>query len=121
MSQRSERVASAIMKEASRIIQNEIRDPRIGFLTITKVDVTPDLRCARIYYTVFGNDKVKKSTQIGLDRAKPFIKRGICEAVKLHFAPEIFFKFDQSSEYTQKIYDILDKIKKEKKERPQDE
>ncbi len=117
MSQRSDRVASQIMKEASRIIQTEIKDPRVGFVTITKVDVPPDLRTAVIYYTVYGDDKTKESSRIGLDRAKPFIRRSLCDVIKFRFAPEIFFKFDKSSEYTQHIYDILDKIKKEKEEK----
>ena len=70
-----------------------------------------------IYYTIFGDEKAKRDSAVGLERAKPFIRRELCQRIKFRFAPQIVFKFDQSSEYSQKIYDILDKIKKQDEER----
>ncbi|MDP3789209.1 MAG: 30S ribosome-binding factor RbfA [Candidatus Omnitrophota bacterium] len=111
---RPERVAEAIRKEISTMIQEELKDPRIGFTTITKVEITPDLRYAKIYYTVLGNEKEKKSTGIALKRAKGFIKGHIGDRLKLRFTPEITFKVDASTEYADKMERLFNKIHEEK-------
>jgi len=113
MSQRIKRIESAVKREISTLIQTELRDPRIGFITITKVEVTPDLKLAKIYYTVLGDEKSKKSTSIALNNAKKFLKKCVGDALGLRYVPDISFRYDKSMEYTQHIYDILEKIKKE--------
>jgi len=118
---RPERVAEAIRKEISIMIQEELKDPRIGFTTITKVEITPDLRYAKIYYTVLGNDKQKKSTGIALKNAKGFIKGHIGDRLKLRYTPEIIFKVDESIEYADKIERLFDKIHREKDGKQVDE
>lgn len=118
---RPERVAEAIRKEISTMIQEELKDPRIGFTTITKVEITPDLRYAKIYYTVLGNEKAKKSTEIALKNAKGFIKGHIGDRLKLRYTPEIIFKVDESIEYADKIERLFDKIHKEKDGKQVDE
>ena len=114
-SQRPERVQEALRQEISRIIQNEMRDPRIGFLTITKVELTKDLRYAKVYFSVLGEAKDKHLALKGLNNAKGYIKGMISEKIKLRFMPEIAFKIDDSLEHTQHIYDILNNLKKERK------
>jgi len=109
------RVANAIRREISNIIQEDLKDPRIGFTTITKVEVTPDLRNAKVYYTVFGEGKKRKSTEIALKNATGFIKGLIGDRLRLKFTPEIIFKVDKSHEYREKIDKILERIHKEKK------
>ena len=111
---RPERVAEAIRKEISIMIHEELKDPRIGFTTITKVEITPDLRYAKIYYTVLGNDKEKKSTEIALKRAKGFIRGHMGDRLKLRVTPEITFKVDKSTEYADKMERLFDKIHEEK-------
>jgi len=111
---RPERVAAAIRKEISTMIQEELKDPRIGFTTITKVEITPDLRYAKIYYTVFGSDKEKKATGVALSNAKGFIKGHMGDRLKLRFTPEIIFKVDKSAEYADKMDRLFDKIRKDK-------
>lgn len=118
---RPERVAEAIRKEISTMIQEELKDPRIGFTTITKVEITPDLRYAKIYYTVLGNEKAKKSTEIALKNAKGFIKGHIGDRLKLRYTPEIIFKVDESIEYADKIERLFDKIHREKDGKQVDE
>lgn len=113
-SPRPERVQEALRQEISRIVQNEMRDPRLGFLTITAVDLTRDLRYARVYFSVLGEEKDKKLALKGLNSAKGYIKGLLSDRIKLKFMPDIEFKIDESFEHTKKIYDILDKIKKEK-------
>jgi len=112
--QRSERVQEALRQEISRIVQNELKDPRLGFLTITRVELTKDLRYARIYFSVLGEVKDKRLALKGLTSAKGYIKNLISDRIKLRFMPEIEFKIDESFEHTKEIYDLLDKLKKER-------
>jgi ribosome-binding factor A len=115
-SQRPERVQEAIREEVAKIVQQELRDTRLGFITITKVELTRDLRFARIYFSVLGEEKDKKRALYGLNSAKGYIKGLLGDRVKLKFMPDIVFKIDDSFEKTKEIYDILDRLKKEKKD-----
>jgi ribosome-binding factor A len=115
-SARPERVQEALRQEISRIVQNEIKDPRLGFLTITGVELTRDLRFARVYFSVLGEEKAKKLALKGLVSAKGYIKGLLADRIKLKFMPEIEFKIDDSFEKTRKIFDILDRIKKERRD-----
>ena len=117
MSRRSERVAEAIRRKASILIEHQLKDPRIGFITITKVTITEDLRNAIIYYSVLGEEKTKKLAQKGFTSALPFIKKQIASSLKLRYAPDIKFKIDGTLDYTEHIEGILKKIKEEKKEK----
>ena len=113
---RPERVQEAIRQEVSNIVQFELRDTRLGFVTITNVDLTKDLRFAKIYCSVLENEK-KKSTLAALKSAKGYIKSIIGDRIKLRFTPEIVFELDESYDHTRNVQDILNKINAEKKER----
>jgi len=115
MSQRPERVQEALRQEISRIVQNEIKDPRLGFITITKVEATKDLRYAKVYFSVLGEDKEKRLAVKGLNSAKRYVKGLISDRIKLRYTPDIDFRIDESIEHTKKIYDLLDRLKKEKR------
>ena len=111
---RQEKLAEELRKEISSIIQKEVKDPRLGFVTITRVEITQDLRYAKIFFSVLGEDKEYKKTRMALDSALGFIRSLIAQRVKLRFAPEIVFKEDRSSEYSIKIQRLLDEIKRKK-------
>ena len=113
---RPEKVAHAIKKEIAKLIQEELRDPRIGFATVTDVEVTNDLRICKIFISVLGDEKSKKSTLIALEHAKGFIKKLIADRVKLRFTPDVLFRLDQTAEYGEHIDEIFKKIDLEKKE-----
>ena len=115
MSNRPERVAEHLKEEISRIIREELRDPRIGFITILRVDITKDLRFAKIYYSILGTDKDKKGTADALKSGSGFIRRLIGETIKLRYLPEIRFVLDESAQYGIEIQKILDKINAEPK------
>jgi len=115
-SQRAGRVQEAIRQEVSKILHEEIRDPRLGFLTITGVELTNDLRYARIYFSVLGEDKKKRLALKGLNSAKGHIRSLIGDRIKLRYVPDIEFKIDETLARTQHIYDLFEKIKKERKE-----
>ena len=111
---RVERVTQAIKRELSNIIHDELKDPRIGFVTLTRVELTRDLRIAKIYYSVLGSDKEKKNSSIALESAKGFMRRLIGERIDLRFVPELIFKEDKSIEYSIYIEQELEKLKKSK-------
>jgi len=108
---RLDRVTEAIRKEASVIIHDELNDPRLGFITITRVEMTTDLRFAKIFFSVLGKDEDYKKTKAALESALGFIRKLISERINLRLAPEIGFEEDRSSEYSVRIQEILDEIK----------
>lgn len=109
---RQERVCQALKKEISSIIHDEVKDPRIGFITITGVELTSDLRYAKVFFSVLGKEKEQKDTKEALDSAVGFIRRLVGQRVKLRFVPEIIFREDHSSEYSMKIQEVLNEISK---------
>ena len=111
---RQEKLVGELKREISSIILKEVKDPRLGFVTITRVEITQDLRYAKIFFSVLGEDKDYKRTREALDSALGFIRRLIAQRIKLRFVPEIIFKEDRSSEYSIKIQKMLDEIKRMK-------
>ncbi len=114
---RHQRVIAALKKEISNIVHDELKDSRLGFVTIMRVDLTADLRYARVYFSVLGEEREQKATQEALESAKPFIRCLIAQRIKLRFVPEIIFKLDQSVEYSIRIQKELDKIKEQNEPR----
>ena len=115
MGLRHQKVIAALKREISNIVHDELKDSRLGFVTIMHVDLTADLRYARVYFSVLGQDKEQKATQQALESAKPFIRCLIAQRIKLKFVPEITFKLDKSIEYSIRVQEELDKLKTEGK------
>ena len=111
-SNRPERVGQEIQAALGRMLtRGELKDPRIGFITITGVKVSPDLKTARVYYSMMGTEEERKETQKGLEAAKGYIRREITEAVNLRVSPEVFFTFDESLERGDRIERLLREVK----------
>ena len=108
---RHERVEEAIKKEVSIIIHDKLKDPRIGFVTITRVQLSKDLRNAQIFYSVLGKEEDHKKTKLALDSATGFIRSLVAARINMRFATELIFKEDRSTEYSVKIEELLNKIK----------
>ncbi len=104
---RANRVAEEIKKEVSDILNQKIKDPRIGFVTVTDVEVTADLQHAKIYISVLGDDEQKEDTLVGLAKANGFIRSEIGKRIRLRKTPEISFHFDEAHEYGSRIEAIL--------------
>ena len=100
------------------LIAREVHDPGIGFLTITRVKVTPDLQQARVYYTSIGDDTQRKDTQRALGRAAPFLRRQIGRRLRLKRVPELDFFYDESIERQDRIERIILDIRAERAEHP---
>mgnify|MGYP001367753001 CR=1 FL=1 len=107
---RVERVAEQIKKELSQIMQTELKDPGIGFVTVTGVDLTNDMSQARVYLSVLGDDSKKEETLQALSRASGFLRTEIGRRIRLRHTPELLFKLDQSIEYGSRIEELLKQL-----------
>ena len=104
---RMESVARELQEEIARIIRVDIDDPLIGFVTITDVDITPDLRHARVYYSVLGDDEQKRECGKGIRRAAKYIRGMIAERLDLRYTPALRFELDETAEKAQRIEQLL--------------
>ena len=111
---RPERLAELLRTEIGSLIQRKLKDPRIGFATVTRVEVTKDLKFAKVFYGVLGDEKVRKSTQLALERSAGFLQREIANVLRLRNTPKLSFKLDESIEESIRIEEILNKIHSEK-------
>ncbi len=109
-SQRSVRVGELIQQDLSDIILRGLRDPRVGFVTLMSVDVTTDLRIAKVYFTVMGEDADIEQTQKGLESASAYLRRELGKRLKLRHVPELTFIFDKSVAYGNHIEKIIQQI-----------
>ncbi len=118
---RPERVGEEIRKELAVLLAREVHDPGIGFVTLTRTKVSPDLQLVRVYYTLIGDEKAKRATHLALERATPFLRRQIGGRVRLRRVPELRFEFDRSVEHQDRIEQLLIDIAEERKLHPIDE
>jgi ribosome-binding factor A len=107
---RPDRVADQIRSELANLLVREVHDPGIGFVTLTRVHVSPDLRLARVLYTVLGDDKSRKASARALERAAPFLRRHIGSRLRLKRAPELKFVYDEAVEGQDRIEQILNEL-----------
>lgn len=109
---RSDRIADIIKEEISTmLVMAEIKDPRIGFVTITKVALSEDLRTAKVFFSVMGTEEERENSRLGLQSASGYIRHELIKRLKLKRTPEIIFKYDDSIEYSSRINEILKGLK----------
>ncbi len=113
---RSQRVAELVRHQISDIIARELKDPGVGMVSITKVQITDDLRHAKIYVSVLGDEATSVKSLAGLSRAGNFIRSSLGKHTDLRVNPELSFVRDDSAEYAQNIDVLLNKIERERKE-----
>lgn len=112
MAIRTERVAQEIQAAVTEVLaRGMIRDPRVGFITVTGVKVSPDLRQARVYYSMIGTEEERTRTAEGLAAARSFFRREVTSRVQLRVSPDIHFTFDGSLEEGDKIERLLKEVK----------
>lgn len=107
---RPDRVADQIRSEVASMLARDVHDPGVGFVTITRVTVTPDLQHARIHYTALGDDKARRNTARALERAAPFLRRQIGARLRLKRAAELEFVYDESIAGQDRIEQLLNEI-----------
>ena len=116
---RVDKLQELIKQEVSDIIFRELKDPRIGFVTVTDVECTGDLREAKIYVSVMGEESKVKDTLHGLASSLGFIRRELGHRIRLRFTPEISFHLDKSLDYSDHIHKLL--LSVEEQSRAEDE
>jgi len=108
---RPERVADQIRSELASLLAREVHDPGIGFVTLTRVQVSPDLQQARVYYTALGDEKSRRNTERALGRAAPFLRRHVGSRLRLKRTPELVFRYDDSIAGQDRIEQLLNELK----------
>lgn len=111
---RVEKLQELIKQEISKMLLNDLKDPRIGFVTVTQVNVTGDLREAKVYVSIMGNDEKVKESWKGLQSSLGFIRREIGQRIRLRFTPTIAFALDTSLDYSERIQKLLLQVEREK-------
>ena len=116
MSTRQERIKELLKREISDILWRELRDPRLGFVTIIDAEVTKDLQYATIFVSVMGDDEQKAESLKVLQNASRYIRGEFGRRVSMKVVPEISFKFDTGVEHGIRIFELLQKVKSDEKE-----
>lgn len=117
-SHRPDRVGDEIRQELSKLLtRGDVHDPGIGFITLTRVKVSPDLQVARVYYTSLGDDAARRQTAKALQRATPFMRRHVGTRLQLRRVPELHFQFDESVAHQDRVEQILRELHDEEEQR----
>jgi ribosome-binding factor A len=107
---RQRQVAELLHEEISMLLQQRVDDPRLALVTVTGVEVTPDLRVAHVYVSIMDDDVEVKETLAGLKRAAGFLRRELATFVSLRYTPELHFRLDSSLEQGLRIDRLLDSL-----------
>ena len=107
---RPEKLGDLIQREVAELIRLEVRDPRVGMITITSVDVSPDLSHAKIFFTVLEKEKLK-DTLAGLGRSAGFLRSQLAKRIKMYTTPELRFEYDESVERGDRLSRLIDSVK----------
>ncbi|PTM58960.1 30S ribosome-binding factor RbfA [Desmospora activa] len=110
---RASRVGEQVKKVLSQVLQQEMKDPRIGFVTVTAVEMSGDLQQAKVFISVLGGSDQREQTLAGLEKAKGFLRTEIGRRVQLRHTPELIFKFDESIEHGQHISKLLKEVNRD--------
>ena len=113
---RARRVGDAILREIAQLLLFRVRDPRVKGVTLTGIRLSDDLKHAKVYYSVMGEEDEVKVAQAGLDSAKGFIKREIGMRMELRYVPDIIFVFDPSLRWSSRIDELLEEIRGDREE-----
>ena len=110
---RMERVQELMKQEISKIILEDVKDPRVGFVTVTRVSVTSDLRSARVFVSLMGSEEQMAESLRGLNRSLGFIRREVGQRVRLRYTPELSLEIDDSMAYSAHIQELLRRVQEE--------
>jgi len=112
---RIDRVNQQLKREIGQIIQQDLRDPRLEFVSITSVDVSRDLRSAKVFFSVLGDEHQAGVAQQGLDSARGIIRKFVAQRIKLRYTPDFIFSYDKTMEQGARIEETLKEINELKK------
>jgi ribosome-binding factor A len=119
MSKRTEQVADELRRVIGEVIQFELKDPRVGFVTVTRVDVSADLQHARAFVSVLGDDAARDEALVGLEKARGFVRRRVGQELRhMRVVPDVQFRLDTSLDYSIRIADVLREVDEERRSNP---
>ena len=110
---RPQKLGDLIQRELSELLQRELRDPRVGMITLTGVDVSPDFSHAKVFFTILDNQKLEEA-RAGLKRAAGFLRSQLARRIKLYTTPELRFEYDESVERGDRLSRLIDSVKPKK-------
>jgi ribosome-binding factor A len=113
MSRRTERVEGVIREEVSVILQRELRDPGLGFVTVTGAEVSPDLRHARVFVSVLGTPEEKRHSLDALNRARGFLRTELSKRMRMRVVPELEFRHDEAAETGTRVFELLEEARRQ--------
>jgi len=114
---RQEKLGELIAAELSELLRTRVKDPRVGFASITHVEVSGDLRHAKVFVSVMGSPEERDATMQGLKNATGFLRHELATRLVLRYMPEIVFKLDKSIEEGSRILDLIHKVEQEDRQR----
>ena len=118
MSTRKEKLQELLREEMSEILLREFKDPRLGFLTITGAEITPDLRYAKVFISIMGSDEEKARNMAVLKKAEHFARQALGRRVKMKVLPEIEFRLDTSVDQGIRMLELLEQIRRDEEDKP---
>jgi ribosome-binding factor A len=107
MGRRPQRLAEEVREEVARMVASEVKDPRLGFVTVVRVELAHDLRNARVYVGVLGSEAEREKSLVALRSAAGFIRRELGRRLRIHHSPEIDFRYDKGLEATDRVARLL--------------
>jgi len=107
---RADRVSALIQEVLSDLLKKKIRDPRLAMATVTRVTMSPDLKLARIYFSIYGGSNKSEAAVLGFESAHGFIKRSLARRLRLRYMPDLKFFYDDTLDYSMHIEQLLEKI-----------
>ena len=114
MTQRTQRLDAQIRQELMELLQREMKDPRLGFVTITSVETARDLGSARVWVSVLGSDEEREQTMRALSAATPWLRRKLAERLEIRTVPQLILRRDDSIETGDRVLRLLKKIEDER-------
>ena len=120
MTVRQEKVQEQLVQEISELIQREVRDPRVGFVTLTGAEISRDLRHAKVYVSMMGDDEARKQSLKALNGASGMLRGEFARRAHLRVAPELEFRFDEGIERGARIFELLNSVEADLKPRPEE-
>ncbi len=110
---RAERIADLIRQELGELLERKLKDPRIGFVTVTEVNLSGDLRAARVSVSILGDQQQRKKSLEGLAAAKNFLRYQLAQRLRLRHTPEVEFQLDRTLESEERIEELLRRVREE--------
>lgn len=114
---RPDRVAQLLQQKLGELFARGLKDPRVGFVTITGVKMSADLRDARVYWAVHGDDQVRADTKAGIEAARGFLRREVGRGLELRLTPDLHFTYDEAIDRGGRVEELLREVKEQEKER----